>query len=286
MGRQTRTADEDTMSELGLGPIGMTVEISADGKHLDEAAELERLGYSAIWLRGGQIDSLSRIAEVVRATTAVPVVPGIIPVDVYPSAEVARLYADLQAHAPNRFIAGLGGPQVPRPLRPLNDYLDQLDQGEPPLPASRRILAALGPRKVELARDRAAGAVLLLVTPDYARAARRILGPDKALVISQMVVLQTDAASAREAARGPLRFLSNVAGYRASFTRMGFTDNDIASLSNELVDQLVAWGTIDTVTARINEYLQVGADQVVLSVLDNGHRTFIDSARELARRLP
>jgi probable F420-dependent oxidoreductase len=175
---------------------------------------------------------------------------------------------------------------VPRPLQPLNDYLDQLDQGEPPLPASRRILAALGPRKVELARDRAAGAVLLLVTPDYARAARRILGPDKALVISQMVVLQTDAASAREAARGPLRFLSNVAGYRASFTRMGFTDNDIASLSNELVDQLVAWGTIDTVTARINEYLQVGADQVVLSVLDNGHRTFIDSARELARRLP
>jgi len=274
------------MSKLDLGPIGMTVEISADGKHRDEAAALEGLGYSAIWLRGGQIDNLSRIAEVVRATTAVPVVPGIISLDVYPSAAVIRLYADLQAHAPDRFIAGLGGPQVPRPLRPLNDYLDQLDQGEPPVPASRRILAALGPRKLELARERAAGAVLLLVTPDYTRTARHILGTQGTLVISQMVVLQTDAASAREAARGPLRFLSSVAGYRASFTRMGFTDSDIASLSDELVDQLVAWGSIGTITARISEYLQAGADHVVINVLNNGHHTAIDSARQLARRLP
>jgi probable F420-dependent oxidoreductase len=200
------------MSKPGLGPVGMTVQISADGTHLDEAAVLEELGYSAIWLRGGQIDNLSRIAEVVRATTAVPVVPGIIPVDVYAPGEVTRLYADLQARAPGRFIAGLGGPQVPRPLRPLNDYLDQLDQGAPPVPPSRRILAALGPRKLELARQRAAGAVLLLVTPDYTRTARRILGTQATLVVSQMVVPQTDAVRAREAARGPLRFLEGHGG--------------------------------------------------------------------------
>ena len=274
------------MSKLGLGPIGMTVEIADDGKHLDEAAALERLGYAAIWLRGGQLDTLGRIADIVQATTAVPVVPGIISLDVYPSAAVLGLYADLQARAPDRFIAGLGGPQVPRPLRPLNDYLDQLDQGEPPLPPSPRILAALGPRKLELARGRAAGAVLLLVTPDYTRTARRIVGADRALVVSQMVVLQTDAASARETARGPLRFLSDVPGYRTNFTRMGFTDSDIARLSDELVDQLVAWGSIDTVTARINEYLQAGADHVVLNVLDNGQEATLDAARQLAQRLP
>jgi probable F420-dependent oxidoreductase len=273
------------MSKLGLGPVGMTVQVSAGGRHRDEAAALEELGYSAIWLRGGQIDDLSRIAEVVRATTAVPVVPGIIPADVYAPGEVTRLYADLQARAPGRFIAGLGGPQVPRPLRPLHDYLDRLDQGEPPVPASRRILAALGPRKLEIARERAAGAVLLLVTPDYTRTARRILGTEATLVISQMVALQTDAARAREAARGPLRFLSGVAGYRASFTRMGFTGSDIDGLSDELVDRLVAWGTTDTVTARINEYRQAGADHVALTVLDNDHRPAIDSARQLARSL-
>lgn len=273
------------MSKLGLGPVGMTVEVSADGGHLDDAAELEELGYSAIWLRGGQLDNLGRIAEVVGATTAVPVVPGIIPVDVYGPGDVTQLYADLQARAPGRFIAGLGGPQVPRPLRPLNVYLDQLDQGEPPVPASRRILAALGPRKLELARERAAGAVVLLVTPDYTRTARRILGGQSALVISQMVVLDTDAARAREAARAPLRFLSGVQGYRASFIRMGFSDTDIASLSDQLVDQLVAWGSVDTITARINQHLRAGADHVTLSVLGNGHHTAINSARQLAPNL-
>ena len=273
------------MSKLGLGPVGMTVQVSADGRHLGEAAALEELGYSALWLRGGQIDSLNRIAEVVRATTAVPVIPGIIPVDVYAPGDVTRLYAELQSGAPGRFIAGLGGPQVPRPLRPLNDYLDQLDQGEPPVPASRRILAALGPRKLEIARERAAGAVLLLVTPDYTRTARRILGGQATLVISQMVVLQADAARAREAARGPLRFLSGVAGYRASFTRMGFTGSDIDGLSDELVDRLVAWGTTDAITARVNEYRQAGADHVALTVLDDGHQPAIGPARQLARSL-
>lgn len=271
------------MSKPDLGPVGMTVPVSAGGRHADEAAALEGLGYSAIWLRGGQIDSLSRIAEVVRSTTAVPVIPAIIPVGVYAPGEVARLYADLQARAPGRFIAGLGGPQVPRPLRPLNDYLDQLDQGEPPVPPSRRILAALGPRKLELARERAAGAVLLLVTPDYTRTARRILGTQAVLAVSQMVVLQADAARAREAARGPLRFLSGVPGYRASFTRMGFTGSDIDALSDELVDRLVAWGSADAITARVREHRQAGADHVALTVLDTGHQPAIGLARQLAR---
>ena len=273
------------MSKLDLGPVGLTVEVSADGSHLQEAAALEGLGYSAIWLRGGQIDSLSRIAEVVRATTSVPVVPGIISVDVYAPGEVSRLYAELQASAPGRFIAGLGGPQVPRPLRPLRDYLAQLDRGEPPVPASRRILAALGPRKLEIARERAAGAVLLLVTPDYTRAARRILGDQATLVVSLLVALQADAGRAREAARGPLRFLSAVPGYRASFGRMGFTGSDIDGLSDELVDRLVPWGSAEAITARVNEFRQAGADHVALTVLDDEHEPALDSARQLARGL-
>jgi probable F420-dependent oxidoreductase len=273
------------MSKLDLGPVGLTVEVAADGSHLEEAAALEGLGYSAIWLRGGQIDSLSRIAEVVRATTSVPVVPGIISVDVYAPGEVSRLYAELQASAPGRFIAGLGGPQVPRPLRPLRDYLDQLDRSEPPVPASRRILAALGPRKLEIARERAAGAVLLLVTPDYTRVARRILGDQATLVVSLLVALQADAGRAREAARGPLRFLSAVPGYRASFGRMGFTGSDIDGLSDELVDRLVPWGSVEAITARVNEFRQGGADHVALTVLDDEPESAMDSARQLARGL-
>ncbi|WP_016883979.1 MULTISPECIES: LLM class F420-dependent oxidoreductase [unclassified Rhodococcus (in: high G+C Gram-positive bacteria)] len=270
----------------GLGPVGITLNISPDETYLDEAARLESLGYSAIWLRGGQIDSLDRISAVVRATDSIPVATGIIPVGVYDSDAVAQLFADLQTTAPDRFVAGLGGPQVPRPLRALNEYLDRLDRldrSEPPVPAERRILAALGPRKLELARDRAAGAVVLLVTPDYTAEARRSLGPDATLVVSLMTVLGTDAAQARDTARVPLRLLSGVGGYATNFERMGFGAGDISGLSDRLVDDLVAWGDADAIVARVHSHLAAGADHVVVSEL--GERPD-EVARQLAGLLP
>jgi probable F420-dependent oxidoreductase len=274
------------MSKLDLGPIGVALNVSADDTYLDEAAELEQLGYSAVWLPGGQLDSLDPITKIAAATTAIPVATAIISLDVYEPAAVTALYAELEASAPGRFIVGLGGPQKPQPLQALNDYLDQLDQGDPPVPAARRILAAIGPRKLELARDRAAGSIPLLVTPAYTSAARRILGEESALIIDQMLVLDTDAARARETARGPLRFLSGVGGYRASFARMGFTDTDIADLSDRLVDELVAWGDAGAITARVREHLTAGADQVVLQVLNAGDQPGpIEVARQLAGSL-
>ena len=98
------------MSELSLGPVGIALNVSADDTYLKEAAEAEELGYSAIWLPGGQIDSLDRIAKIVGATTSVPVVPGIIPLDVYRAAEVVQLYAQLQASAPGPFRGRPGRP--------------------------------------------------------------------------------------------------------------------------------------------------------------------------------
>jgi probable F420-dependent oxidoreductase len=273
------------VSKLELGPIGVALNISADDTYLDNAAELEKLGYATIWLPGGQIDDLSRITNIARATTSVPVASGIISLDVYEPAAVTQLYAELEASSPGRFIVGLGGPQTPRPLAALNEFLDQLDVAEPLVPAGRRILAALGPRKLELARDRSAGAIPLLVTPAYTRAARRILGDQSTLVIDQMVVLGTDAARARQIARAPLGFLSGVSGYRANFARMGFTSTDIDDLSDRLVDELVTWGGADAITARVNEHLDAGADQVALTVLNEADPSPIEAARQLAAQL-
>jgi len=274
------------MSKLGLGPVGVTLNVSADDRYLDEAAELEELGYAAIWLPGGQLDRLERIAKIAQATTAIPVASAVISLDVYEPGAVLRLYADLQASAPDRFIVGLGGPQRPRPLRALNDYLDALDRAEPPVPAGRRILAALGPRKLELARDRAAGAIPLLVTPAYTSAARHILGDEATLIIDQMIVLDTDASRAREIARRPLQFLSGISGYRANFARMGFTGTEIDGLTDRLVDELVAWGDAGPIAARISEHRQAGADQVVLHILNSGHDLApIQVARQLASTL-
>jgi probable F420-dependent oxidoreductase len=274
------------MNRLELGPIGVALNVSGDDRYLQEAAELEELGYRTIWLPGGQIDSLDRIAAIVRATKSVPVASAVIPLDVYEPGAVTQLYAGLQGSAPDRFVVGLGGPQTRRPLQALNDYLDKLDQAEPPVPAHRRILAALGPRKLELARDRSAGAIAILVTPAYTSAARRTLGGRSTLVIDQMIVWGTDATQAREIARAPLRFLSGIGGYRANFARMGFTETDIADLSDRLVDELVTWGGADTITARVREHLQAGADQVALTILNrSGQPSSIEIARQLAGRL-
>jgi hypothetical protein len=105
-----------TTSELG--PVGISLDIDPAGGHLAAAAEIERLGYSTLWIPGGQLDRLDRIT----------VAPGIIPVDVYPADAVARWHAELSAEAPGRVLVGLGGPQQqPRPLRALGHYLDLLD---------------------------------------------------------------------------------------------------------------------------------------------------------------
>jgi probable F420-dependent oxidoreductase len=130
------------------------------------------------------------------------------------------------------------------------------------------------------------GAIVLLVTPAYTSAARRILGDDSTLVIDQMLVLDADAARPRQTARRPLRFLSGLRGYRASFARMGFTDGDIDGLSNDLVDQLVIWGDADTIATRIGEYRRAGADHIVLHVLNEGAQPGpIEVTRQLAGRL-
>lgn len=133
------------MTKLDLGPIGVALDVSADDSYLDAAIEVEKLGYFTIRLVGGQLATLDPIAKIIRATTAIPVAPGIISLDIYSPEAVTAAYADLEATHPGRFVVGLGGPQTPRPLRALNEFLDRLDTGEPPVAADRRILAALGP---------------------------------------------------------------------------------------------------------------------------------------------
>jgi probable F420-dependent oxidoreductase len=273
------------MGKLALGQAGVALNVS--DSYLDEAVEVEQLGYSAVWLPGGQLDTLGRLADVVSATTTVAVGSAIVSLDAYSAEKVTGLCAQVEAAAPGRLVVGLGGPQKPRPLRALNGYLDHLDQADPPVLAQRRLLAALGPRKLELARDRAAGAILLLVTPAYIGAARRILGDESTLVVDQMLVLDSDAARARETARRHLRFLSGLRGYRASFARMGFTETDIAGISDRLVDDLVIWGDEVTVGGRLTRQLRSGADHVILHVLSEGSQPGpIDAARALIGNLP
>ncbi|MGA9873361.1 MAG: TIGR03620 family F420-dependent LLM class oxidoreductase [Rhodococcus sp. (in: high G+C Gram-positive bacteria)] len=257
------------MDTLGLGRIG--IGIAATDSYLDDACELDTIGYPTLWLAGGQIDRLGRLADLVDATENANIVPGIVPVDVFGPSETRKLYDDLGPSG--RFVLGLGGPQTARPLAKLNAYLDELA-----LPAHHLILAALGPRKLEIARDRAAGAVTLLVTADYTADARKFLG-DSVLVVDQFVVLETDPSRARGLAREPLSFLVTVPGYRNNLLRMGFTSEDVEQLSDRLVDAVVAWGSVDSISARVDEHLDAGADHVVLELLGT---SALDAGRAMA----
>ncbi|EOD68603.1 TIGR03620 family F420-dependent LLM class oxidoreductase [Amycolatopsis vancoresmycina] len=240
-----------------LGPLGATH--SALDTGTDVAAELEELGYDTLWLAGGQGNNLPQITEVVRRTSRIQVASGILSVDRVPSAAVTAAYADLPA---GRFVVGLGGAHGARPLATLGDYLDEI---EDVVPRSARILSALGPRMLELARDRASGAYPYLVTTDYVASAREILGADRQLAVLLNVVAETDVARVREVVRGgSLGFLAGMPGYAANFRRMGFTDADIADRSDRLVDALTVWGDFDGVAARLREYRAAGADQVVV----------------------
>jgi probable F420-dependent oxidoreductase len=242
-----------------LGPLGAThTALDTDPA---VAAELEELGYATLWLAGGQGNNLPQITEVIRGTSRIQVASGILSVDRVPSAAVASAYAELPA---GRFVVGLGGAHGARPLATLGDYLDEIDDVVPP---SARILSALGPRMLELARDRASGAYPYLVTTDYVASAREILGADRQLAVLIPVVAETDVTRVREVVRGgSLKFLAGIPGYAANFRRMGFTEADIADLSDRLVDGLTVWGDFDAVAARLREYRAAGADQVVLQL--------------------
>jgi probable F420-dependent oxidoreductase len=228
------------------------------------ATELEELGFSTLWMAGGQGNNLPQIDNVIRKTSRIGVASGILSVDRVPAAEVTAAYAALERTHPGRFVVGLGGAHGAKPLATLNAYLDEV---EPVVPRSELILSALGPRMLELARDRASGAYPYLVTPDYVASAREILGGERQIAVLLDVIPEADPARAREIARaGGMGFLVTVPGYAANLRRMGFGDDDLSGLSDRLVDGVTAWGDADTIVRRIGEYRAAGADQVVVQL--------------------
>lgn len=246
-----------------LGPLGASSSAAGAGDAA-KAAELEELGYDTLWLPGGQGDNLAQVTGLVRATSRIRVATGILSVDRVPAAELGRVYTALAESDPGRFVPGIGGAHGPKPLATLRAYLDELD---PVVPAAARVLSALGPRMLGLARDRAAGAYPFLVTPDYVASARALVGPDTQLAVLLTVVAEPDPARARDTVRaGSFRFLAGVPGYAANFRRMGFTGAEIDGLADRLIDGVTVWGGFDAVVARLRQYRAAGADQLVIPV--------------------
>jgi probable F420-dependent oxidoreductase len=286
------------MTSLDFGPFGIATGLTSSSDSLDAAKAAEDLGYPAIWLSGGPLPGLQTVADLIRATSTIKFVTGILSVDKYSASDVTSSYAELAAAAPGRYIVGLGGAHGAHPLATLNTFLDQLDgvptdgtvpaDGAPAhgVPAEHRVLAALGPRMLELARDRSAGAFPFLITPEYTAEARKTLGPDSLLTVSHLVVLETDPERARAIARDTISFFPQIPGYAASLKRQGFTDADLAELPDHLVDSLAAWGTPAQIADKLHEHHTAGANHVAVNVITGitGPQP-IDQWRELAPAL-
>jgi probable F420-dependent oxidoreductase len=245
-----------------FGRFGITTGLDSSTESLAAAEAVEELGWPVIWLSGGPLPGLQTIRDLVGATNSIKFVSGILAVVKYSAADVSTTYAELEATAPGRFTAGLGGAHGPKPLATLATYLDELD-----VPVERRLLAALGPRMLKLAGERTAGAYPFLTTAAYSAEARKVLGPDKLLAVSHLAVVETDADRARAIARDTISFFTTIPGYVASLQRQGFSQRDLSELPDHMVDSLAAWGSPADIKSKLTEHLDAGADHVAVNVV-------------------
>jgi len=247
----------------------------------DAAAELERLGYGTLWIPGGiggEVFAESR--DLLDATEHAVVATGILNLWMHTAHEASTEHAALTADHPGRFLLGIGVSHAPlvdtedaprysnsKPIAMTNAFLDGLDAAEPPVPVDERVLAALGPRMLELAAERTAGVHPYLVPPEHSVIARATVGPDKHVAPCQHAVLDTDPATARATAREMLSIYLTLPNYVNNWLRLGFTEDDVAGAgSDRLVDTVVVWGDEATIAERVGAHLDAGADHVCVQV--------------------
>ncbi|MEU8786931.1 LLM class F420-dependent oxidoreductase [Streptomyces sp. NPDC048637] len=263
------------------------------------AAEIEQLGYGALWFgEAAATEAVSQAALLLGATERITVATGIANIWVRDASAMNAAAQTLAEAYDGRFLLGLGASHAPlvalrghtyaKPLAAMRDYLDALDaapyEGPVADPAPARVLAALGPKMLELARDRAAGAHPYFVTPEHTARAREILGTGPLLAPEQAVLLESDPATARSLAREHhVSFYLQLPNYTGSLRRLGFGDDDFAGGgSDRLVDAIVAWGDVDAVRRRVQEHHDAGADHVAIQPLATNRGLGIDQLRELA----
>ena len=252
------------------------------------AAEVEALGYGAIWLGGSPDGDLGVVDQLLDATDRIAVGTSIVNVWKDDAATVAASYHRIAARYQDRFLLGLGighpeaTQEYQKPYDKLVSYLDELDELK--VPAAVRALAALGPRVLRLSAERSAGALPYLVTPEHTRQAREILGPDRLLAPEQKLVLETDPERARAIGRPRVQnpYLG-LANYLSSLRRLGWTDADLADGgSDALIDALAVHGDAAAIARGVTAHLEAGADHVAVQVLNPDP---LPALRELAGQL-
>lgn len=272
-----------------IGVWSLELRFGERAETTEAAAELDELGYGALWVPGGIGGDLTGdLDHLLAATTRATVATGVLNIWKHEPADIAAWWTALPEAQRERVLLGLGVSHVHvvgqpfKPVAAMRDYLDRLISGG--LDPEAVCLAALGPKMLELARERTAGAHPYLITPEHTAQARAILGPDRLVAPEQGVVLHSDAAKARDLARAALAHYASYPNYRNSWQRLGFSEQEIDQTSDRLVDALFACGPADVIKQRIDQHFAAGADHVCLQVI-TGEGVNVAAARPAWREL-
>ena len=268
---------------IDLGKVGIwsrELRYNPDrGARASAAAELEELGYAAIFIPDAGGDVLAEVEHLLDATQWIPIATGVLNIWMQDPADVAGRGASLLSRFGSRFLLGLGASHAPlvesaqrgpytRPYSKMVCYLDALDTATPTVPVTSRMLAALGPRMLSLARARTTGAHPYLVPPEHTALAREALGNSAVLAPEQAVILTADRRSGLEQARSFVASYLLLPNYMRSLRRLGFGDDDLTGNgSDRLVNALVAYGDEAAIAARVQAHLNAGADHVCIHVV-------------------
>jgi len=268
----------------------------------EAVAELEELEYSAIWLpEAVGREPFVNSALLLGATQRMVVATGIASVWGRDAMTMAAGHLSLNEAFGDRFLLGLGVSHQPmvdyvrghtydKPLTKMREYLEAMDKViyVAPRPATepRRVLAALGPKMLELAAAQALGAHPYFVPVEHTAFAREVLGDGPMLCPEQAVVLCADADDARAAARLHMATYLTLPNYTNNLRRLGWGDDDLSDGgSDRLVDAIVVWGDEETIAARVQAHHDAGADHVCLQVIDGGTAVTMDAWRDLSAAL-
>jgi probable F420-dependent oxidoreductase len=251
------------------------------------ARRLEGWGYGTLWINDGMgSDPMVLAAKLLAGTERLQIALGV--ANVYsrdPTMMIGAQYG-LNEQWDNRFLLGMGvshtfivegmrGHAYAKPVATMRAYLEAMAglqyPGPPPSEKPLTVIAALGPKMLELAASVTDGAHPFSTTPQHTAMARKILGTSKLLLVEQKIMLERDTKIARTVGRGLVTGLASMPNYRNNFLRMGFTDEDFADGGSDRgADAMLAWGDVAAIRTRIQEHWDAGADQVSIQIMPKG----------------
>ena len=267
----------------------------------DIVAQLDERGWPCLWIPETVArDPFVSAAMMLAATPNLKIATGIASIWARDAMTTANAAKTLNEAFDGRFVLGLGASHhtitewvrkhdYSKPLSTMRTYLERMDasmfKGIEPAEPTTRVIAALGPKMLALGAEMTDGVHPYFVPVEHTALAREAVGPDKMVATEQMVILDTDPASARETARMHMKVYCGLPNYANNLLRLGFSEDEITNMDDRLVDAIVVWGSVDDIANRVRAHHDAGASHVCVQVLRPDREPPIAEWAELAAAL-